>query len=351
MNPAISTTHDGYYFPHAWREIDTAFVPADGWPHNLIELARARGHQEHKLLRNTGIFLQDLSHKSLQFSAAQLFQLIENALKHHAGHELAFLLCHDIVTNNPTLDNANNLHEFLELFAGSSYAISPLLSPHFHYEQERLVIYWQDNFGANSLMPFLLEMVFTALQVYTRRRAGHQLPWTFHVSHNQPAYIEQYQVHLGARVLFNTRSNALSIARTELYRQWHPSAAALSIAAVSIVQAPTPDKTHQDIIAPIMRGFLHEIYHYLKTNIQHNPHLEQTAQDFGMSSASLKRKLQKHNSSFQQQFDQVRKHLALDWLSKDGITQEEIAQHLHFYDAANLRRAFKRWTGQLPGKL
>ncbi|WP_039912745.1 AraC family transcriptional regulator [Cellvibrio mixtus] len=342
-----STTHDCYYFPQTWREIDTPFIYAGGWPHSLIELACARGHQEHKLLRNTGIFLQDLAHNTLQFSAAQLFQLIENILKHPAGHELAFLLCHDVFTNNAKLDNAANLHDFLELFAGHSYAISPLLSPHFHYEQERLVIYWQDNFGADLIMPFLLEMIFTALQVYTRRRAGYQLPWAFHVSHNKPAYIEQYQVHLGERVLFNARGNAVSIARTELYRQWHTSDSSIQLAQVSTIG----ENRHHGITTPVVRGFLHEIYHYLKTNIQHNPHLEKTAQDFGMSSASLKRKLQKHNSSFQQQFDQARKHLALDWLSKEGVTQEEIAQHLHFYDAANLRRAFKRWTGQLPGKL
>ncbi|PUA28880.1 MAG: hypothetical protein B0W54_10730 [Cellvibrio sp. 79] len=346
MNPDIPTTPDGYYLPQAWREIDTAFVHADGWPGNLIKLACTRGHQEHKLLRNTGIFLQDLSHKALQFSAAQLLQLIGNILKHPAGHELAFLLCNDLFTKSQTLENANNVHEFLELFTKDSYAISPLLSPHFHYEKERLVIYWQDNFGAASLMPFLLEMIFTALQIYTRRRAGYQLPWTYHVSHHKPAYIEQYQVHLGTQVLFNARSNAMSIARTELYRSWNPPGSATQIA-----QTFTIDTTHQKIIAPPMRGFLHEIYYYLKTNIHHNPHLEKTAQDFGMSSASLKRKLQKHNSSFQQQFDQARKHLALDWLSKEGITQEEVAQHLHFYDAANLRRAFKRWTGQLPGKL
>lgn len=346
MKPGISTVTDGYYFPQAWREIDTVLVPAGGWPHTLIELARARGHQEHKLLRNTGIFLQDLPHKVPQFSAAQLFQLIENVLKHPAGHELAFLLCHSISTHNSVVGNALNLHEFLQLVTSHSYAISPLLSPHVHYEQDRLVIYWHDNFGADSRLPFLLEMMFTALQVYTRQRAGYQLPWTFHLSHNQPAYIEQYQVHLGKQVLFNARSNAMSIARTELYRHWNYSGLAARIAQ------PSPfDEIPADIIIPPVRGFLHEIYHYLKTNIHHNPHLEKTAQDFGMSSASLKRKLQKHNSSFQQQFDQVRKHLALHWLSKEGVTQEEIAQHLHFYDAANLRRAFKRWTGQLPGKL
>lgn len=339
MNSCNAAAGD-YYLPHAWQEIDTPFINATCWPMSLIQLALARGHQEHKLLRNTGIFLEDIARTAPRFSAAQLLQLIDNILKHPAGYELAFLLGHELLARNPQLERANNLQEWLELFAHNNYAVAPLLSPHFHYEKERLVIYWQDNFGAETAMPFLLAMTFTALQSCTRRHAGKPLPWCFYLSHNKPAPIEQYQVHLGEQVLFNARSNAMAIARTELYCAWHT-------APLPVTTSPLAFDTH----TASERGFLHELYHYLTTNIQHNPHLEKTAQDFGMSSASLKRKLQKHNSSFQQQFDQVRKHLALDWLSKEGITQEEIAQHLHFYDAANLRRAFKRWTGQLPGKL
>lgn len=345
MNSPLSSAGAGY-LPQAWHEIDTPLVNAGGWPLNLIELACARGHQEYKLLRNTGIFLEDIASKKPHFSAAQLFQLLDNILKHPAGHELAFLSGPMLFAGDSPLDSANNLHELLDGIARRSYAISPLLSPHFHYEQERLVIYWQDNFGANTIIPFLLAMTFTALQAYTRRRAGSQLPWAFYFSHNKPTYIEQYQVHLGEQVLFNARGNAMAIARTELYRQWCSAEIFRQPASQSATdnsQTGLPDNTQ--------RGFLHEVYHYLKTNIHRNPNLEKTAQDFGMSSASLKRKLQKHHSSFQQQFDQVRKHLALDWFSRDGITQEEIARQLHFYDAANLRRAFKRWTGQLPGKL
>lgn len=344
MNSPLPGTTDAYYSPQTWWEIDSAVVNARDWPKQLIDIAYARGHQEHKLLRNTGIFLEDIAHKAPMLSAVQLFRLIDNTLKHPAGHELAFLLGCDLFINCPDQEHANNLHEWLDIVARYSYSMSPLLSPHFHYEQDRLVIYWQDNFGADVLMPFLLEMTFTGLQVYTRRRAGKKLPWTFYFSHNKPIYIEQYQVHLGEHILFNARSNAIAIARTELYQPWDTT-------TTTSLQSPIADNEHYQPITNAMRGFLHEIYHYLKSNIHHNPNLEQTARDFGMSSASLKRKLQKHNSSFQQQFDLVRKHLALHWLSKEGVTQEEIAQQLHFYDAANLRRAFKRWTGQLPGKL
>ncbi len=333
-----------HYLPLAYRELDSAFIPAHTWPKTLIDLALARGQQEHKLLRNTGIFYEDIVRKNLQLSPQQIFRLLENAIRQPQGYELVFLVAQDLLTPYQLLlSQSNNLAELLDYFVTYADALSPLLSPHLHYEQERLVIYWQDNFGADDLMPFLLAMTANSLRSFTRWRSGASPNWTFYFKHTKPEYIEQYQVYLGERLIFNAQAHAISIARDELHTNWPKTQ--LDISTIDNLACLNSLTTNT------LRGFLHEIYYYLHRNFQHQRNLEQCAQDFGMSSASLKRKLQKHRSSFQQQYDLVRKHMALHRLSETGITQEEVARHLHFYDAANLRRAFKRWTGQLPGKL
>ncbi len=102
---------------------------------------------------------------------------------------------------------------------------------------------------------------------------------------------------------------------------------------------------------PAQQSFLVSIYEYLQQHIHLDPSLDQTASDFYMSSASLKRKLQKHHTHFQAQYDAVRKDLALYWMNQEGMSNEQIANRLHFHDAANLRRAFKKWTGLTPMKL
>jgi AraC-like DNA-binding protein len=329
------------YLPQSYCERDDAFIKARGWPRTLIDLALARNYQEHTLLRNTGIFYEDIINKNLLLAPCQIFRLIENLLKQPQGYELAFLAGHELFAPyQQPLAHAMDTQHFLDLLIAHNLLILPLLSAQLHYEADRLVIYWQDNFGASELMPFLLASIATAIHSFTRWRTGATLPWIFYFAHNQPAHIEQYQVHLGGQFIFNAHTNALAIARNELHRPWRTCPFSKSLTE----PIPLSNET-----AP--PGFLHELYHYLKANIHHQPSLAQCAQDFGMSSASLKRKLQKHRSSFQQQFDLVRKHLALHWLSEAGITQEHVAQQLHFYDAANLRRAFKRWTGRLPGKL
>jgi len=47
---------------------------------------------------------------------------------------------------------------------------------------------------------------------------------------------------------------------------------------------------------------------------------------------------------------EVRRDLALRYLSRSELTIEAIADRLGYSDAANFRHAFKRWTGQPPSK-
>ena len=67
-----------------------------------------------------------------------------------------------------------------------------------------------------------------------------------------------------------------------------------------------------------------------------------------MSPATLKRKLSKHHSGYQQQVDRVHKHVALYLYQIKGWSNEAVAEYLNFNDPANFRRSFKRWTGSTP---
>jgi len=344
---ASVSTHQSqdYYAPRRYFEIDTPFIAAHQWPYSLIELALSRGVEEHKLLRNTGIFCADIAGKKLYLSPQQCFQLINNVQKHIHSNDLSFLLGHRFFSDTQNaaadaLNSATNLQDAIDTLMSNALLLTPLLNVHCWYEQERVVIYWQDTCGAESSVRFLIEMLTTALSSLARWHSGESWPWQFYFAHNKPAYIEQYDVHLNNNVQFSCQVNAMAIARDYLYLPWKNSADQL------IPDYHAGDQQSQPL--DFEQGFLAEIYTYLQKNIQLNSNLEQTAADFGMSSASLKRKLKKHHSHFQAQYDLARRDLAIMWLSQEGLTNEQVAQKLHFYDAANLRRAFKKWTGKLP---
>jgi AraC-like DNA-binding protein len=54
-------------------------------------------------------------------------------------------------------------------------------------------------------------------------------------------------------------------------------------------------------------------------------------------------------TSHQQVLDDGRKRLALQYLTTTHLPLHEISQLLGFSDPSNFRRAFRKWTGKLPG--
>jgi AraC-like DNA-binding protein len=331
--------------PIHYYEIDTPLIAADGWPLTLINFVLSREVEEHKLLRGTGIFCEDIAKKQLLLTPMQSLQLIRNSEKYLHQHDLPFLLGQEYFASadnaaSLNLQRANNLQAAIDCLVANQAQLTPLLNLRCHYEQDRLVIYWQDACGAESNTIFLAEMMSTAVSSLSRWRSGDQLPWQFYFSHAKPQYIEQYEVHLNHQVQFSCHANAMAIARDYLHRPWP----ARSDTTIQHSKEATSD-------CIVLKGFLTAVYDYLQQHIRDNPGLDATAAAFGMSSASFKRKLKKHQSHFQEQYDQVRKDLAVYWLNESSWSKEQVAKALHFYDVGNLRRAFKKWTGKLlPAK-
>ncbi|MBE7419600.1 MAG: AraC family transcriptional regulator [Ideonella sp.] len=78
------------------------------------------------------------------------------------------------------------------------------------------------------------------------------------------------------------------------------------------------------------------------------PDIETVAAQMAISSRTLRRRLLAEGRSFQQLLDEVRHQLALDYLRRTRMSNEDIAAALGFSDAANFRHAFKRWSGLSP---
>jgi AraC-like DNA-binding protein len=76
--------------------------------------------------------------------------------------------------------------------------------------------------------------------------------------------------------------------------------------------------------------------------------LEAAAHRLGMTERSLRRRLAEEGTSFRSVHDDVQRQAAIGYLRDTELTVEAIAELLGFSDAANFRRAFRRWTGKPP---
>ncbi|WP_210394611.1 AraC family transcriptional regulator ligand-binding domain-containing protein [Motiliproteus sediminis] len=77
---------------------------------------------------------------------------------------------------------------------------------------------------------------------------------------------------------------------------------------------------------------------------------QQVARELNLSLRTLQRKLDQHGTHFQALYDQTRRDLALQMLHRGDRSFGEIGFQLGFSGLSAFQKAFKRWTGQSPGR-
>ena len=329
-----------------WYETDSRFIPGHYQPATLIDLALSRDIDSHRLLRGTGLFHEDILAGQTRLSPQQFFALIGNSRRLLDADDSSFLFGQRLLPGHygaasHALRHAQNLHQALDTLVQQQALLSPLMTPRLVLDEKHAYLYWLDSCGASEQWRFLLEASMTSLVAMSRALSGQRLPWECSFSHAEPRYVEQYWVHLGEHTQFNRPLDLMRIPREFLAQRW-PDASAT---AGQVARQEAQGQLQQ---LGCTSSFLDCLYRYLQRHVRHTPSLEQAAQAFAMSPATLKRKLQKHDTGFQQQVDLVRKHVALYLYQIKGFSNEAVAEYLSFNDAANFRRSFKRWTGSTP---
>ncbi|MCD8521775.1 MAG: AraC family transcriptional regulator [Saccharospirillaceae bacterium] len=96
-------------------------------------------------------------------------------------------------------------------------------------------------------------------------------------------------------------------------------------------------------------GIINEINNFIINFPNKNPSLSEAAEHLCISSRTLRRELQKSNTTYQQLLDSVRLGIAKYLLLNTTKTTSEVGFDIGFRDASNFNRAFKSWTGKSPG--
>ncbi|MCF5601251.1 helix-turn-helix domain-containing protein [Pseudomonas syringae] len=329
-----------------WYEADSRFIPGHYQPATLIDLALSRGIDSHRLLKGTSLFYEDIVAGKTRLSPHQFFALIGNAQRQMEADDTSFLFGQRLFPGHygaagHALRHAQSLHQALEVLICQQALLSPLLTPRLELDEHFAYLYWLDNCGAGEQQRFLLEASMTALVAMSQQLGGERLPWECSVCHEEPRYVEQYWVHLGENTLFGRPLNMMRLPRHYLTRSW-PGASPIA------AQVARQEAAQQLAALGMQASLLDRLHDHLRHHVRDAVGLDQVAQAFAMSPATLKRKLQKHGTSFQAQHDLARKHVALYLYQIKGMSNEAVAEYLNFNDPANFRRSFKRWTGSTP---
>ncbi|PWR26017.1 AraC family transcriptional regulator [Zavarzinia aquatilis] len=80
------------------------------------------------------------------------------------------------------------------------------------------------------------------------------------------------------------------------------------------------------------------------------PDFDRLAGELHMSPSTLRRRLDGEGQNYQAIKDSLRRDLAIRCLSEGTNSVADIAERLGFADPSSFHRAFKKWTGMLPGE-
>ena len=332
-----------------WYECDTSFIAAHHQPAILLDLGISRDIDSHLLLRGTQLFLDDILTGKKYISPSQFLSIIANTQKYLGADDTSFLFGERLLPGyygdiSQVLHQSENLRQAIRHLCDCHALLSPLLTPRKIESSTHLHVYWLDNCGAGDTLRFLVESSMKALASMTHWLSGERMPWHFSFAYSQPTYIEQYWVHMNENVSFEQRLNMMSVPLSYLDKPW-PKTSTIAMRAAQAGSRMQMDK----LIGT--DSFLDLLYTHLREHIRQPLNLDGVAEAFGMSAASFKRKLQKHNTHFQEQLDTARMHVALYLYEVKGFTNQQVATYLLFSDMNNFRRSFKRWTGVAPGSI
>lgn len=87
---------------------------------------------------------------------------------------------------------------------------------------------------------------------------------------------------------------------------------------------------------------------YQDADVLQCPSLEAWAEQFNVSSQTLRRKLSGEGTSYPRIKDELRRDLAIEKLLSQKLSVAETARLLGFSEARSFTRAFKQWTGSTP---
>ncbi len=206
-------------------------------------------------------------------------------------------------------------------------------------QQIRITVASDDDFPERTESSFA-RAVCTARRVFP----GTDFMKAIHFKHAEPPYRAEYDRIFRMPVFFGSESNAL-LTDAAWLEQLSPEPPRR---VFEIVKARADTLRQRVEGANSTRGRVEA----LLTSLLHDADvsIDVVAGKLGMGRHTLFRKLRAEGVTFKQVLDELRRKLAIEYLSERNFAVNETAYLLGFSDPTAFSRAYKRWTGHSPGR-
>jgi AraC-like DNA-binding protein len=191
-------------------------------------------------------------------------------------------------------------------------------------------------------LPCVMEEHMAATHSAFEMLAGAQVPMVrINLSYARPDHHRQYQALFRCPVYFGEPHSQLVFKANFLE---YPVARSNKFSAKLARQLCSEQLARQTSESDLVQ----QVRYLILLQGSDFPDIESVSERLNITSRTLRNRLGRQGTSFQALLDDTRSQLAISYLQSSQMHVDEIANLLGFSDRSNFRRAFKKWTGQLP---
>ncbi|SDV50749.1 AraC family transcriptional regulator [Chitinasiproducens palmae] len=319
----------------------------------LVEVLGEQGIAPADSLRGSGVTVEALQEASTLTSIGQYATVCRNAVSLGCEPATPFKVGQRLHLAaygmyGYALMSCLSLRDYFRLGAKYHRLATPTVAIEWTEYPDRMVWTFPDALvtsPSRELREFIIEQQYTQHVTHLQDVAGGVCPpLKACFSYAAPPHADLYPDYLGCPCFFDQAQCEL-VYDSEILERKPQLAHRIS---ASLLQETCDRLIGQEKTASGIAG---EIYQMLMGTPGVFPSMDAVADAMHMTARTLRRRLLAEGTSFLAIVDDVRRSLALEWLRTTKMSSDDIATLLGFSDAANFRRAVKRWTGKGLGEL
>ncbi|BES72025.1 AraC family transcriptional regulator [Marinobacter nanhaiticus D15-8W] len=218
----------------------------------------------------------------------------------------------------------------------------------FFVQDDQMHLVWQCAYTDPVVRPQMIDNVIASWISYARWLGDEPdtAPLAVHLERRSPGteYEPAYRARWGCPVYFEATDNRVVAAKSLLdipLRQPDPNLRRALEAHAQTQMAGM--ESHTALLTRVQNVIRHQL-------LQGVSRQDIVAEQLGMTSRTLQRKLSLEGSSYQKLLDTVRQSLAEDFLGNTDLPIPEIAFRLGFSETTSFHRRFKNRAGMTPGE-
>lgn len=207
---------------------------------------------------------------------------------------------------------------------------------------------WNCNYTDPVVRPQLVDNVFASWVNYARWLADNQeaSPSSVKLRRASPGseFETAYQERWHCTVTFSADENSITLKKSLLETRLRQPDPLLrkTLEAHALSQLASLD-TDSDLTSKVRHSIQQQLMHGITRQ-------DMVAEDLGMTSRTLQRKLGQEGVSYQKLLDEVRQKMAEDYLRNSELAIPDIALRLGYSETTSFHRKFKAVTGKTPGE-